>query len=56
MTAAVAHVSTVTQTTAASAEESAAAAQELSAQSMTVQELVARLSEMAEGSAKAELA
>ncbi len=56
VTAAVAHVSTVTQTTAASAEESAAAAQELSAQSMTVQELVARLSEMAEGSAKAELA
>ena len=42
-------VSTVTQSNAASAEESAAAAEELNAQSRVVHQLVARLTELAEG-------
>jgi len=46
---AIQQVNTVTQTTAASAEESAAAAEELNAQSMTVRELVGRLSVMVDG-------
>jgi len=49
VTTAISQVSTVTQTTAAGAEESAAAAEELTAQSSAVHDLVAVLAEMAGG-------
>lgn len=54
VTNAIAQVKAVTQTTAASAEESAAAAEQLSAQAMTVRDLVNGLMRMADGSSAAE--
>ncbi len=54
VTNAITQVKSVTQTTAASAEESAAAAEELSAQAMTVRDLVNGLMRMAGGSSAAE--